>query len=189
MGVGVQLQALKAVFGGIKGTVGLTLDKVFGSKVAYFGKTELACDFDPALLGVGYIIGYRTSLIMVGGSLLSSLILIPLIYTFGQGVPDIIGTAPDRIGRLGIGEIYRFYVKPIGAGAVAMGGIFALIRALPAIWSALAQSLKGLLGGGTAASVARTDRDMPVALQLLGAVGLVALVALVPIFQVSWGGA
>jgi uncharacterized oligopeptide transporter (OPT) family protein len=141
-------------------------------------------------LGVGYIIGYRTSLIMVAGSLLASIVLIPLIYTFGQGTPDILGTAPEPIAGMDVGAIYKYYVKPIGAGAVAMGGIFALVRALPAIWSALSQSAKGLFGGGGKQGDApRTDRDTPMPVLLFGALGLVAMVALVPIFQVGWLGA
>ena len=190
MGVGAGFQALKALLGGVKSTVSLSLDKVFGSKIAYFGKTELACDFDPALLGVGYIIGYRTSLIMVGGSLLSSLILIPMVYTFGRGNPGTLGTAAVPIAEMDVFTIWNSYIRHIGAGAVAMGGIFALVRALPAIWSALSQSAKGMFGGGGgAASVARTDRDTPVPVLLFGALGLVLMVALLPVFQVGWIGA
>jgi putative OPT family oligopeptide transporter len=190
MGVGAGFQALKAIFGGVKSTVALSLDKVFGSSVSYFGKTELACDFDPALLGVGYIIGYRTSLIMVGGSLLSSLILIPMVYTFGSGNPGTLGTATVPIKEMDAGSIWNSYIRHIGAGAVAMGGIFALVRALPAIWSALAASAKGMFGGGAdAARIARTDRDTPLAVLLFGALGLVVMVVLVPVFQVGWIGA
>jgi putative OPT family oligopeptide transporter len=188
MGAGVLFQGLKAVLGGVKGTVGVTLDKVFGSKVAYFGKTELACDFDPALLGVGYIIGYRTSLIMVAGSLLASLILIPMIFTFGQGATGTFGTATVPISQMDAGAIWNNYVRHIGAGAVATGGIFALVRAVPAIWSALTQSAKSLFGGGSAGT-SRTDRDTPMPVLLLGALALVAFVAMVPVFQIGWVGA
>ena len=189
IGIGAGLQALKAVFGAVKATVAVSLDKFFGSTIAYFGKTELACDFDPALLGVGYIIGYRTSLIMVGGSLLASLILIPMIYTFGHAIPTPFGVASKPIAEMSIGQIWNNYVRHIGAGAVAMGGIFALVRALPSIWSALSQSAKSLLGGGAAGTTARTDRDTPVPVLLFGALGLVAAVWLLPIFQVNLAGA
>lgn len=190
MGIGAGFQALKAIFGGVKGTIGTTLDTFFGNKIAYFGKAGLECDFDPALLGVGYIIGYRTSLIMVAGSLLSALILTPLIFTFGQALTQPFGTATALIKDMGPIDIWKNYVRHIGAGAVAMGGIFALVRALPSIWSALSSSAKGLMGGGSGgATNARTDRDTPVLVLLLGAVGLVAMVALVPAFQVDWLGA
>ena len=193
MGIGVLFQGFKAVLGGVKGTVAVTLDKLVGKtvagKAAYFGKTELACDFDPALLGVGYIIGYRTSLIMVAGSLLSTLILIPMVFTFGQAIQGNFGLATKPIAEMSSVEIWKNYVRQIGAGAVAMGGLFALWRALPAIFSALTQSAKGLFGGGSGRTGDRTDRDTPFPILLLGAVGLVAMVALVPAFQVDWLGA
>ncbi|MFO1054411.1 MAG: oligopeptide transporter, OPT family [Planctomycetota bacterium] len=193
MFVGVLFQGLKAVLGGVKGTVAVTLDKLvpdaIKAKAAYFGKTELACDFDPALLGVGYIIGYRTSLIMVAGSLLSSIILIPMIYTFGKELPTAFGLAAKPISEMGAGDIWNSYVRHIGAGAVAAGGIFALIRALPSIVSALTASAKGLFARGAADGGLRTDRDTPLPVLLLGAVGLVAVVWLVPVFQVDLLGA
>lgn len=189
LGIGVAFQSLKAVLGAVKPTVGITLDKVFGTKVAYFGKTAIECDFDPALLGVGYIIGYRTSLIMVAGSLLSTLILIPLVFTFGAAVPGTFGTATVPIAEMDAYGIWKNYVRHIGAGAVAMGGIFALLRALPAIASALGSSARGLFGGGSGASVLRTDRDTPLPVLLFGALGLVTLVWLVPVFQIDLLGA
>lgn len=190
MGLGVSFQAFKAILGGVKGTVGVTLDKLFGGGVAYFGKVELACDFDPALLGVGYIIGYRTSLIMVAGSLLATLVLIPMVFTFGHAIPGSFGVATMPIAEMSAGDIWNAYVRHIGAGAVAMGGIFALVRALPSIASALWQSGKGMFGAGAGGrEVARTDRDTPMPILLLGALGLVAAVALVPVFQVGWTGA
>lgn len=190
IGIGAGFQALKAVFGGVKATIGVTLDTFFGNKVAYFGKTAFECDFDPALLGVGYIIGYRTSLIMVSGSLLSAMILTPLIFTFGQAIPGTFGTATKPIAEMGALDIWKNYVRHIGAGAVAMGGIFALVRALPSIWSALSSSAKGLVGGSASAiAPLRTDRDTPVLVLLLGAIGLVVMVWLVPAFQVDLLGA
>lgn len=189
MGIGVLFQSLKAIFGGVRGTVGLTLDKVFGGKVAYFSQTAIECDFDPALLGVGYIIGYRTSMIMVAGSLLSAIILTPMVFTFGQAIPGTFGNAADPIAQMGPGDIWHNYVRHIGAGAVAMGGVFALIRALPAIASALSSSAKGLLGGGVQSRPARTDRDAPVGLLLSLALLLVLAVWLVPAFQVDLLGA
>ncbi|MCY2956778.1 MAG: oligopeptide transporter, OPT family [Planctomycetota bacterium] len=190
MAIGAGFQALKAVFGGVKGTVGITLDKLFGSKVAYFNKTEFACDFDPALLGVGYIIGYRTSLIMVAGSLLASIVLIPMVFTFGQAIPGNFGLATKPIAEMNAFDIWKNYVRHIGAGAVAMGGIFALVRAMPSIWSALSQSVQGLFrAGAKVAVVARTDRDTPMLLLIGSAIGLVLLVWLVPVFQVDLLGA
>ena len=189
MGVGAGFKALQAILGGVVATVGVKLSSFFGGKLAYFDKTYLACDFDPALLGVGYIIGYRTSLIMVSGSLLASVVLIPLIYTFGAQNPQLFGFGMKPIAEMSAIDIYTAYVKPIGAGAVAMGGIFALLRALPAIRSALWNSAKGLLGGKTEGTTERTDRDTPLPILLFGALGLVALIWLMPMFQMPLLGA
>lgn len=194
MGIGAGFAALKGILGGVVGTVGATLSQMLsvvsgGKKLAYFDKTYLACDFDPALLGVGYIIGYRTSLIMVAGSLLASLVLIPLIYTFGSQNPNLFGFGTKPIADMSALEIYTYYVKQIGAGAVATGGIFSLIRALPAIRSALWNSAKGLMGGKSAESTERTDRDTPLPILLFGALGLVALIWLTPMFHMPLLGA
>ena len=189
MGIGAAFKALQAILGGVVGTVGTTLN--FGSDkvLTYFKKSFLGCDFDPALLGVGYIIGYRTSLIMVAGSLMTSLIVIPLIYTFGAGNPDLFGFGTKPIGEMSHSEIYSAYARHIGAGAVATGGIFSLLRALPAIRSALWNSAKGMFGGGGGASAERTDRDTPLPVLALGALGLVALIWLTPMFEMPLVGA
>lgn len=188
MGIGAGFKALQAIFGGVVSTVGTTLN--FGSDkvLTYFKKSFLGCDFDPALLGVGYIIGYRTSLIMVAGSLMASLIVIPLIYTFGAGNPGLFGFGTKPIGEMNHSEIYYAYARHIGAGAVATGGIFSLLRALPAIRSALWNSAKGMFGGG-GGTAERTDRDTPLPILALGALGLVAMIWLTPMFEMPLLGA
>jgi len=190
MGIGAGFKALQAVFGGVIATVGTKLSALFGNKLAYFDKAYLGCDFDPALLGVGYIIGYRTSLIMVAGSLMTSLIVIPLIYTFGQGNPNLFGFGTTPIGEMGWNEIYKAYARHIGAGAVATGGLFSLFRALPAIRSALGSSLRSLGGRDrNDGEVERTNRDTPTPVLLLGALGLIALIWLTPMFDMPLTGA
>jgi putative OPT family oligopeptide transporter len=189
MGIGAGLKAIQAIFGGIVATVGTKLSAFFGNRLAYFEKSYVGCDFDPALLGVGYIIGYRTSLIMVAGSLMSALILIPLIYTFGAQAPGLFGFGTKPIGEMSYAEIYGAYARHIGAGAVATGGIFSLLRALPAIRSALWNSAKGMFGGGSAGTEARTDRDTPMPILLAGALGLIAVIWLTPMFEMPLLGA
>ncbi|MEQ1633903.1 MAG: oligopeptide transporter, OPT family [Planctomycetota bacterium] len=188
MGLGAALKALQAVFGGVIATVGCKLSAFFGGKLAYFDKAYIGCDFDPALLGVGYIIGYRTSMIMVAGSLMSSLILIPLIYTFGQGNPNLFGFGTTPIAEMGWNEIYKAYARHIGAGAVATGGLFSLFRALPSIRSALWSSAKGL-GSSSQGAVERTSRDTPTPVLLVSALALLLLIWLTPMFDVPLVGA
>jgi uncharacterized oligopeptide transporter (OPT) family protein len=89
---------------------------------------------------------YRTSLMMVAGSLLASLVLVPMIVLFGEGQRAArAGDGPDP--RHVAGDVWANYVKHIGAGAVATGGIFALVRALPSIVSSVAASARASSAG------------------------------------------
>jgi putative OPT family oligopeptide transporter len=129
-------------------------------------KAELALEIGPALLGVGYILGYRQSAIMVAGSLISSLVLIPLIALVGEGLTTPLFPETTRtIRELTAAQIWSRYVRYIGAGAVAAAGIVAVARALPTMYQSLAAVLKGLRGDDAARrggeAVPRTDRDVP----------------------------
>src|ERR1044071_9509905 len=112
--------------------------KIFGKP---FEAGSISIENNPALLGVGYIIGPRIASIMVGGGVLSYLVLIPAIKFFGSGwtVPLAPETA-NLIKDMTVSQIQKAYVLYIGAGAVAAGGIISLFRSLPTI-------LRGLKGG------------------------------------------
>ncbi len=130
-------------------------------------KAELALEIAPALLAVGYILGYRQSAIMVSGSLISAIVLTPLIALVGAGLtaplfPEM--TTPIR--DLSAGQIWSRYVRYIGAGAVAAAGIVAVARALPTMATSFAAVMRGLRKGDNAhlaegETVPRTDRDLP----------------------------
>jgi putative OPT family oligopeptide transporter len=182
LGVGAVFKAFQAVLGGVKASIAAPVTALRGAVIA--------SDVAPELLGVGYIIGYRTSLMMVAGSLLASFILIPLVYLFGSGLAEPLAPAALLIRDMDPGQVWSNYVRHIGAGAVAAGGIFALARALPSIIASISASARGLVGGGGgAASVARTDRDAPVSLLAFGTIGLVGLIWAVPAFHVNLLGA
>jgi putative OPT family oligopeptide transporter len=182
LGWGAAFKGLQAVLGGVP----VTLAREF-----HRFRSELACDFAPELMGVGYILGYRISTMMVAGSLLASFILVPLIVFFGSGLAEPLAPATDLIRNLSPDQVRGSYVRHIGAGAVAMGGIFALVRALPSIMSSIRASTRSLLGGaGDAAGGARTERDTPTPVLLLGSVGIVGLIwALKPVFHMNLLGA
>ena len=133
--------------------------KEFG---APFEGGSVAIENNPALLGVGYIIGPRIASIMVAGGVLSYLVLIPAIKYFGAGLAQPL--APElakTIGQMSIGEIQQKYILYIGAGAVAAGGIISLVRSLPIIWHGLKGGLADLRGSRDAAANApRTDQDI-----------------------------
>jgi putative OPT family oligopeptide transporter len=140
-------------------------------------KAEMALEIAPALLAVGYILGYRQSSIMVSGSLISALVLTPLIALVGGGLPaPLFPELKLPIHDMTASQIWSRYVRYIGAGAVAAAGIVAVARALPTMWRSFSAVMKGLRKpplrqgeGGLTQSVEpgeglsgdRTDRDIP----------------------------
>jgi putative OPT family oligopeptide transporter len=143
-------------------------------------KAELALELAPALVGVGYILGYKPSALMVSGGLISSLVLTPLLALFGEGLsaPFFPETA-KTIREMSAGQIWSRYVRYIGAGAVAAAGLVTVLRALPTMWSSLRAVVQGLRGGD-ASDGTRTDRDVPGWVVLAGPVVVVATLAAVP---------
>ncbi|MEA2274955.1 MAG: hypothetical protein QOI98_3663 [Solirubrobacteraceae bacterium] len=129
-------------------------------------KANLALEIAPALLAVGYILGYRQSAIMVSGSLISAIVLTPIIALVGAhlGAP-LFPEAKALITDMTASQIWSRYVRYIGAGAVAAAGIVAVARALPTMWTSFAAVLKGLRRGGLDSvdgeATPRTDRDLP----------------------------
>jgi len=126
-------------------------------------KAEIGIEVAPALLAVGYILGYKQSAIMVAGSLISSLVLIPLLAFVGEGLTTpLFPEATLTLGQMSAGQIWSRYVRYIGAGAVAAAGIVSVARSLPTMYRSLAAVLKGLRGSDVPAGGAeRTDRDIP----------------------------
>jgi putative OPT family oligopeptide transporter len=128
-------------------------------------KAELALEIAPALLAVGYILGYRQSAIMVSGSLISAIVLTPIIALLGANmVAPMFPELKLTIAEMSAGQIWNKYVRYIGAGAVAAAGIFAVAKALPTMISSFAAVLRGVRGTGTeptGANAERTDRDLP----------------------------
>ncbi len=123
---------------------------------------SLSAEISPELLGVGYIIGPRIASTMAAGGVLAYLVLIPAIRLFGGAAGVVIppGTAP--IATLGPDEIRGAYVLYIGAGAVAVGGIISVFRALPMIARGLAKGVADWRSrrAAAAAVVVRTDLDL-----------------------------
>lgn len=196
--VGVASKGLVSIVAGVKGYVGASFQTLYdgardalgygpGQQLSYLKHGSVSCELEPPLFGVGYIIGFRTSVMMAAGSLLAAWVLIPMIAFFGSGM-GVPGADPNGIGELGPDGIWDKYVRYIGAGAVATGGILGLFRALPAIGTSLGSALGGLFKGGSAGML-RTDRDTPLPLLLLGAAAILVFIRYVPAFQMTWLGA
>jgi putative OPT family oligopeptide transporter len=136
---------------------------------AYRGGS-LACEVAPELLGVGYIIGPRIAGITVAGGVLSYLVLAPAIAFFGAGAAEPLFPAQQLIRDMGPQELRNSYILYIGAGAVTMGGLIGLLRALPTMAAALRSGLADLTRGLRLAPTSeRTDRDIPLGLVVGGA--------------------
>ena len=147
-------------------------------------KGELALELAPALVGVGYILGYRQSGILVAGSLISALVFTPLIAWLGAAATAPVFPETTRlIADMSASDIWGRYVRYIGAGAVAAGGIITVLKGLPSMvgaFAAVAQGVRAGQAGATAGEVPRTDRDLPGSF-VLGAILVVVLTAgLVP---------
>ena len=140
-------------------------------------KAELALEVGPALLAVGYVLGYRQAAVMVSGALLSAVALIPLIALVGQGLAGPLFPEVNRpIQAMGAGDIWDKYIRYIGAGAVAAAGILAVARSLPTMYASIVAVVKGLgTEGARGETVERTDRDLP-GWVVLGAPALVVLI-------------
>jgi putative OPT family oligopeptide transporter len=147
--------------------------KVFGKP---FEAGSISLENNPALLGVGYIIGPRIASIMCAGGVLSYLVLIPAIKYFGSGWTTPL--APEQshlISEMNVSQIQKAYILYIGAGAVAAGGIISLARSLPVIWSGLKGGLQDLVGSsqGPVANAPRTDQDLSMKFVIAGIIALI----------------
>jgi len=180
--IGALFKSLQAIFGGAKATI--------ATAIPGFRGAQAGMDVAPELVGVGYIIGYRTSVMMMAGSALASFILVPTIMMIGEHMATPLAPGTQPLGEMTADDVWFTYVKQIGAGAVATGGFFALLRALPAIASSMRASIGALKGGGaSAAGTARTDRDTPIGVLVVGALALVGIVWAVPAFHMNLLGA
>ena len=155
-------------------------------------KGEIGMEVYPALLGVGYIVGPRIASFMFVGSIVGWLVIIPLICLFGPETSMYPAAAGVTISQLfaegGAAAIWSNYVKYIGAGAIATGGIISLIKSLPLIISTFRDSMKSMKGS-QANSTLRTDRDLPMGVILVGILAMVFIIWFVPAIPVNFLGA
>ena len=155
-------------------------------------KGEIGMEVYPALLGVGYIVGPKIASYMFVGSVFGWLVIIPLICLFGPDTWLYPAEAGTTIAQLyaggGAAAIWSTYVKYIGAGAIATGGIISLIKSLPLIVKTFSDSMKSVKGGKNT-STARTAQDLPMQFILVGIVAMVVIIWAVPAIPVTLLGA
>ena len=151
---------------------------------------EIGTQIYPAVMSVGFICGARISSFMFAGGMLSWLVLIPLIVLFGADITLYPGTAPisEIFASGGASAIWSTYIRYIGAGALAAGGIISLIKNLPLIVKTFSGAMKSMKGTG-AASQTRTEQDVNLKIVIIAIVVLTLLIWLIPAIPVSLLGA
>ena len=169
--------------------------KVLPSDVAFAFKSfkgEVGMEVYPALLGVGYIVGPQIASYMFVGSIIGWMVIIPLICLFGPDTwlypADVGTTIADLYAAGGAAKIWSTYVKYIGAGAIATGGIISLIKSLPLIITTFRDSIKSMKGGKNT-NTARTAQDLPMQMILFGIVAMILIIWVVPAIPVTLLGA
>ena len=146
----------------------------------FFHNAQFSIDTSPALLGVGYIIGPRICTLMFAGGAMAWWMIIPLIKVFGLGNTAIF-PATASIPILSSSEIWSSYVRYIGAGTVAIGGVLSLFRIAPLLYKTIRVSLKELVGGFNARKdLERTDKDISMAWLILGSIAVILTLWLFP---------
>ncbi len=194
MGIALGYAVLQKVFHVIAETPAY----VTGQLNKFWPAAATRADITPEYLGVGYIIGPRIAGVLVAGSVLAWWAMIPLLTTLVP--PDTIALQLVKLGYLtdmnasgGPGSwdpsnhsfgsyadaIYRAYIRQIGAGAVAAGGLITLVKTIPTIISSFRESIASLKEKGEG-GILRTDRDLSFKVVIVGSIVLVALMTVLP---------
>lgn len=139
--------------------------------IPFYKGGKIIGEITPALLGVGYIIGPRISAIMLSGGALAWLVIIPLIMAVGENSTEPIYPADTLISQMSIKEIWHYYIRYIGAGAVAFGGLITLVRAIPTILETFKTGLTSICNKNKTDQL-RTDRDLSMLVVIAGVVSI-----------------
>lgn len=157
-------------------------------------KATISVNAVSLILGLGYITGLRFSAIICAGGFFSALIVVPLVYHFGQHIPAFmippapLPGVPGFVPDMNANQIFRLYAQRIGVGAMAGAGIIGIIRALPTIVSAFSLGFKQVFHPHAAgAHVPRTDRDLKMSTVLGGIVLCAVAIGLFFYFLLSKG--
>jgi putative OPT family oligopeptide transporter len=147
-------------------------------------------EITPALLGVGYVIGPRIAGIMLSGGAIAWLVIIPIIKMMGSGLSEPLYPATTLISEMGPADIWNNYIRYIGAGAVAFGGLVTLIKAIPTMVRSFGSGVREVARDkGAEGGVKRTSLDLPVKYVMAGALGLGLIAWLLPQIPVNLVGA
>jgi putative OPT family oligopeptide transporter len=134
-------------------------------------KAKMTLSFDALafILGLGYVMGLRSSMLLCAGGVLSNLVLVPLIWFLGSNYIDLVYPGTIPISAMSANQIFRSYVRLIGVGAIATAGIFGILKSLKIVVGSFGIAVKAFRAGGDQ-GLERTDRDVSVITILLGVV-------------------
>ncbi len=146
-------------------------------------RAALSISVSPPLIGVGYILGIRIATVMVAGGVLSAFIIIPGIYLWGSGLTEPLYPEASKLIRdMSTDEIWNRYVRYIGAGAVATGGVITLIRSIPTMIESFRLGMQQITRqvSARAVEIERTDRDMSYRTILIFLLAILAVLTFIP---------
>jgi len=158
------------------------------TKIRGFKGAAIGMDVLPALLGVGFIIGPKISAYMLAGAILAWLGFIPMISFIGNNLTSAVAPSVDLIKDIGYWGIWSDYIRYIGAGAVATGGVISMIKSLPVMVSSFKDAIKGYGSRGDAFTE-RTDTDLKGKFVTITVIALIVLMGILPIIPVGIMGA
>ena len=165
--------------------------KIFPGEIGYdikaYAGSSVGVQVLPALAGVGYICGPKISSYMLAGSTLSWFVLMPAIALFGADAQAIF-PGSDPIAQMAPSDLWGTYIKYIGAGAVATGGVISLIKSLPLIAKTFKQAMQSMKKKSSASAL-RTEQDIPMPFLLVMILVIGIAIWLVPAFPVNPIGA
>ena len=186
LGIGALWKSLSWIFNLFLAEIGFST-----SRTSQFPNATLNVDISPEYLGVGYVIGPRIAGTMFAGGVLSWLVLLPLLSILGAYItvpfPPIHPNfamnpatgQPFLISEMAPGQLWSAYIRYIGAGAVLASGLITLGRTIPTIVSSAVEGIRGF-GGDANAAVARTERELPMSIVLIGTLVIALVLALAP---------
>ena len=159
-------------------------DTVFWS-FSWLHKASIGFELTPIFLGVGYLIGLRVASSMAVGGVIGWSLLLP-VFDAIAGSPSGLAFGLDaNVHQLGAFDIWRRYIRYVGAGAVATGGMVALVRSLPAMSQALRVAFAGLRTSNDREHTQRTEQDLPFFVVVSGVGALGCGLWFIPTFQLG----
>ncbi|MFD3155442.1 OPT family oligopeptide transporter [Haloimpatiens sp. FM7330] len=151
-----------------------------GTLIKGFKGAFIGMEATPALLGVGYVMGPKIAAIMFGGAALGWLVIIPIIKYFGAGLTAAVYPATVPIAQLSVQEVWSFYLRYIGAGAVVFGGIWSFLKVIPVMFKSFKMGFEQLSKGNNGESTIRTDTDLNMGIVLIMIAVIFVFMAFVP---------